>query len=63
MCQMGASLKFIFFFCLLHDWELEFMDLFLKDLYTAKIRHSQEDRMIWTLSKAQGLKVVLSTKH
>lgn len=39
------------------------MDLFLKDLYTAKIRHSQEDRMIWTLSKAQGLKVVLSTKH
>ena len=40
-----------------HDWELESMDSFLKDSYSTKVNHTQEDRMIWTLSKVQGFKV------
>lgn len=41
----------------IHDWELEYMDSFLKDLYTTKVSPFQEDRMTWTLSKSQGFKV------
>jgi hypothetical protein len=36
-------------------WELESMESFLDDLYAVKVHPREEDRMIWSLSKNQGL--------
>jgi hypothetical protein len=41
----------VIFMRLVQDWEVELVLSFFEQLYSLKLRHGEDDMMIWSLSK------------